>query len=39
MGRWCVLVGSGEVVSVSRKWGDGVVLVGSGEMVCISRKW
>ena len=22
--RWFVLVGSGEVVSVSRKWGGGV---------------
>ena len=34
-----MLVGSGEVVSVSRKWGGGVCLVGSGEMVCIGRKW
>ena len=28
-----MLVGSGEVVSVSRKWGGWCLLVGSGEMV------
>ena len=24
VGRWCVLVGSGEMVCVSRQWGGGV---------------
>ena len=34
-----MLVGSGEMVCIGRKWGGGGLLVGSGEMVCIGRKW